>query len=163
MNKEVQEAVRHSLEVEKNAMNFYRHGARHFKDADSKRIFELLAKEEREHAGHFFRIYQGKDVPSLEDFLESPSDVDTSWLAMANKSSGGDLTEQKAMEIALEKEKNLEESLRNMAEKMSDSDVRAVYELNINETHNHYLMIESEYARIMKMVHESDIDIYVRE
>lgn len=29
--------------------------------------------------------------------------------------------------------------------------------------HHHYEMIESEYARLMGMVHESDIDIFVRE
>ena len=42
-------------------------------------------------------------------------------------------------------------------------DVRAVFELNARETHNHYEMIESEYARVMTMVHESDMDTYVRE
>jgi hypothetical protein len=41
--------------------------------------------------------------------------------------------------------------------------VRSVFELNAKETHNHYLLIESEYARLMGMVHESDMDIYVRE
>jgi hypothetical protein len=50
-----------------------------------------------------------------------------------------------------------------MAGRMTDPEVKAVYELNVRETHNHYLLIESEYARIMKMVHESDMDIYVRE
>jgi len=163
MSREVQEAIKNSLEIEKHAMNFYRYAAQRFKDADSKRMFEFLSKEEREHASHFFRIYQGDDIPSLEVFLESQSDFEAGWLATAIKSFGEDLTEKKAMEIALEKEINLEKSLRNMAENMKDPEVRAVYELNINETHNHYLMIESEYARIMKMVHETDMDIYVRE
>ena len=40
---------------------------------------------------------------------------------------------------------------------------KAVFELNIRETHNHYLMIEAEYARLMGMVAESDMDIFVRE
>lgn len=44
-----------------------------------------------------------------------------------------------------------------------DPQIRAVYELNAKETHNHYLMIEAEYARIMKMVDESDMDTFVRE
>ncbi len=163
MNMEVQEAVKRSILVEKHAMNFYRYGAQHFKDIDAKRTFELLAREEREHAGHFHRIYMGSDIPSLDDFLDDQSDYDTSWLATAKTLSGDKLSEQKAMEIAMEKEKNLEESLRAMAEKLNDPEVRAVYELNVRETHNHYLMIESEYARLMRMVHESDMDIYVRE
>jgi hypothetical protein len=31
------------------------------------------------------------------------------------------------------------------------------------ETRTHYAIIESEYARTMGMVHETDIDTYVRE
>jgi len=82
---------------------------------------------------------------------------------VAKKMCGADFTEKKAMEVAMEKEKLLEEGLRNLADLMDDPEVRAVYELNVRETHNHYLMIEAEYARIMKMVDESDMDIFVRE
>jgi rubrerythrin len=163
MNVDVQEAIKRSLQTEKNAMLFYQYGAQQLKDAAARRTFELLSREEREHAGHFYRIYKGKDIPSLEAFLESPPDNETSWIAAAKKACGADFTEQKAMEIALEKEKNLEEALRDMAGKMNDPEVRAVYELNVRETHNHYLLIESEYARIMGMVHETDMDTFVRE
>ncbi len=163
MSENVQEAIKRSLQTEKNAMLFYQYGAQQFKDAAAKRTFELLSKEEREHAGHFYRIYKGDDIPSLEAFLESPPDNETSWIVTAKSLCGADLSEQKALEIALEKEKNLEEALRDMATKMTDPEVRAVYELNVQETHNHYLLIEAEYARIMGMVHESDMDIFVRE
>jgi rubrerythrin len=63
----------------------------------------------------------------------------------------------------MEREKNLEETLLETSAKISDAAVKAVFELNAKETHNHYLLIESEYARIMGMVHESDIDTFVRE
>ena len=63
----------------------------------------------------------------------------------------------------MEREKNLEETLLETAAKINDAAVKAVFELNARETHNHYLLIESEYARLMGMVHESDMDIYVRE
>lgn len=163
MSEDVQAAIKRSLQTEKNAMLFYQYGAQQFKDAGARRTFELLAGEEREHAGHFHRIYQGHDIPSLDAFLASPPDNETSWLATAKKTCGADFTEQQAMEIALEKEQSLEEALRAMAAKMDDPAVRAVYELNVRETHNHYLLIEAEYARIMGMVHETDIDIFVRE
>ena len=54
-------------------------------------------------------------------------------------------------------------ALKITAERIADPDVRAVFELNARETHNHYEVIESEYARVMAMVHESDMDTYVRE
>jgi rubrerythrin len=163
MNVDVQEAIRRSIQTEKNAMLFYQYGARQFKDAAAKRTFELLASEEREHAGHFHRIYQGSDIPSLEAFLAVAANDESSWLVAANKACGAEFTEQHALEVALEKEQQLEEALREMAGKIADPEVRAVYELNVRETHNHYLMIEAEYARIMGMVDESDMDIYVRE
>jgi rubrerythrin len=163
MSGDVQEAIKRSLQTEKNAMLFYQYGAQQFKDSAARKTFALLAGEEREHAGHFYKIYKGGDISSLEAFLASPPDNETSWIASAQKTCSADLNEQKALEIALEKEKNLEEALRDMAGKIDDPEVRAVYELNVRETHNHYLLIEAEYARIMGMVDESDMDTFVRE
>lgn len=163
MTLDIQKAIKNAIETEKNAMHFYQYGARRMKDAAARKTFELLASEEREHAGHFHRIYKGSDIPSLDAFLNTPFDNESGWLAAITKDIGEDFNEQKAMEVAMEKEQHLEIALRDAAEKMSDPEVRAVYELNVRETHNHYLLIESEYARLMGMVHETDMDIYVRE
>jgi len=163
MTIDVQDAIKRSIQTEKNAMHYYQYGAQRMKDADAKRTFTLLAGEEREHAGHFYRIYRGTDIPSLDAFLDTPFDNESGWLAAITRDIGEDFNEQRALEVAMEKEQHLEEALRDTAAKMSDPEVRAVYELNVRETHNHYLMIESEYARLMGMVHETDMDIYVRE
>lgn len=163
MSIDVQEAVRRSIQTEKNAMNFYQLGARQMQNADARKTFELLAREEREHAGQFHRIYTGSDIPSLEAFLDSPFDNESSWVASITRLVGSDFTEQKALELAMEREKNLEEALLETAAKISDAAVKAVFELNAKETHNHFLLIESEYARLMGMVHETDMDTYVRE
>ena len=163
MSIDVQEAIKRSIQTEKNAMHFYQYGAQRMKDAAARRTFELLASEEREHAGHFYRIYQGSDIPSLDAFLDTPFDNESGWLAAITRTVGEDFNEQQAMEVAMEKEQHLEQALRDTAKKMGDPEVKAVYELNVRETHNHYLMIESEYARLMGMVHETDMDIYVRE
>jgi len=163
MSIDVQEAIKRSIQTEKNAMNFYQLGARQMKNPDACKTFELLAREEREHAGQFYRIYTGSDIPSLDAFLDSPFDNESSWMASITRLVGADFTEQKAMELAMEREKNLEETLLETAARISDAAVKAVFELNARETHNHYLLIESEYARLMGMVHETDMDTYVRE
>ena len=163
MSINVQEAVKRSIQTEKNAMNFYQLGARQMKNPDACKTFELLAREEREHAGQFFKIYTGTDIPSLEAFLDSPFDNESSWIASITRLVETDFTEQKALELAMDREKNLEEALLETAAKISDAAVKAVFELNARETHNHYLLIESEYARLMGMVHETDMDTYVRE
>lgn len=163
MNINIQEAVKRSIQTEKNAMNFYQLGAQQMSDSNARKTFELLAREEREHAGQFYSIYTGTDLPSLDDFLDSPFDNESSWVASITRLVESDFTVQKALELAMEREKNLEEALFETASKISDAAVRSVFELNARETHNHYLLIESEYARLMGMVHETDIDTFVRE
>ena len=163
MSINVQEAVKRSIQTEKNAMNFYQLGAQKMKDPNAKRIFEILAKEEREHAEQFYKVYQGTDIPSLDVFLDSPPDHESSWISSISRMVSEDLNEQKAMEVALEREKNPEEALLELAATIDDAQIKVVYELNAKETRNHYEMIESEYARLMGMVHESDMDTFVRE
>ena len=163
MSINVQEAIKRSIQTEKNAMNFYQLGARQMKNQDACKTFELLAREEREHAGQFFKIYTGTDIPSLEVFLDTPLDNESSWIASITRLIDTDFTEQKALELAMDREKNLEEALLETAARINDAAVKAVFELNAKETHNHYLLIESEYARLMGMVHETDMDTYVRQ
>ncbi|OGR25757.1 MAG: ferritin [Desulfuromonadaceae bacterium GWB2_53_15] len=163
MSINLQEAIKRSIQTEKNAMNFYQLGARQMKDPDARRMFEILAREEREHAGHFYKIYRGGDIPSLEAFLDIPADNESNWISSLSDLIVADFSEQKALELAMDKEKKLEGALRDTAAKVDDSEVRAVFELNARETHNHYLLIEAEYSRIMGMVDETDMDIYVRE
>jgi rubrerythrin len=163
MSIDIQEAIKRSIQTEKNAMNFYQLGAQQMQNQDARKTFELLAREEREHAGQFFKIYTGTDIPSLDDFLDSPFDNESTWVASITRLVDADFTEQKALELAMDREKNLEEALLEIATKIDDPAVKSVFELNAKETHNHYVLIESEYARLMGMVHESDMDTYVRE
>ncbi len=162
-NLTVQEAVHRSIQTEKNAMDFYRLGARKMQDPEAVRVFELLSREEAGHARSFYEIYTGSDIPSLQDFLGQPPHHESDWLIALNKIIDSGFNEQKALELAMQKELQLEEVMTRMVERIPDPAVKAVFEMNIRETHNHYLMIESEYARVMAMVHESDMDIYVRE
>lgn len=163
MSINVQEAVKRSIQTEKNAMNFYQLGAQKMNDPDARRTFELLATEEREHASHFYKIYTGSDIPSLDAFLDSPPDNESSWVSIIARLISADFNEQKALELAMERENNLEETLLETASKIDIPEIKAVYELNAKETHHHYELIESEYARLMGMVHETDIDTFVRE
>jgi rubrerythrin len=162
-NIDVQKAIQKAIQTEKNAMDFYQAGGRLMRDPDARRVFELLAGEERVHAGHFFKAYNGDEIPSFEDFMNRPPENQSEWQRSMTKVIDSGFNEQKALELALEREKALETTLLETAARIGDPDVRAVFELNARETHNHYELIESEYARVMGMVHESDMDTYVRE
>jgi len=159
----LQEAIKRSIQTEKNAMNFYQLASAHMKDAEAKRVFEVLARDEHEHAGQFFGIYRGTDIPSFEDFMAEPPQAESEWIADLQKALDSEFNERKAMELAMNKEQQLEQALREMAAKIDDPGVRAIYEANARSTNHHYQVIESEYARLMGMVHETDIDTYVRE
>ena len=161
--KDIQDALKRSVQTEKNAMNFYQIAASHMTDAGAIKTFELLAREERDHAEQFFASYEGSDMPSFDDFIDAPPDNESDWLSDLDKTLLSDFSERKAMEFAMDKELNLEKSLREMAAKIEDADVRAIFEANAKSTHNHYVLIESEYARLMGMPHETDIDTFVRE
>ena len=160
---DVKEAVRRSIQTEKNAMDFYARGAAQIKNIDARKVFELLAREEREHAHWFHNVYSGDDIPDLEAFLNSGPAVDSDWLKDLEKVGFANLDERKAMELAMEKEKKLAAHLRELAAKIESPEVRTVFEQNARSTDNHYQLIESEYARLMGMVHETDIDTFVRE
>ena len=158
-----QDAIKQAIQTEKNAMNFYEIGARQMRDKEAKRMFEQLAKEEREHAFHFYKAYRGADLGSFEEYIDAPPEYESTWISSIQKVISEDFSEQRALEVALEKESNLEKALLEAASRINEPSVREIFEINASETHNHYLTIESEYSRIMAMVDESDMDTYVRE
>jgi len=161
MSSNLTDAIKRSILTEKSAMDFYTSCATHLKNVEARKTFELLAREEREHAESFFKIYDGDDIGTFEEFMQL--DTDSDWLNDLEKSALPNMDERKAMEFAMEKEQQLEKHLLIMAEKAEDQEIKAVYEANAKSTHNHYVLIESEYARLMGMVHESDMDTFVRE
>ncbi|MFO7577960.1 MAG: ferritin family protein [Pelovirga sp.] len=162
---EIKNALVSSVKTEKNAMNFYQMAAAQMKDPNAIATFELLAREEREHAKHFFdKCHNCNDMlPPFDEFIDAPPERDSEWLSDLDKALLQKFDDRKAMELAMDKEKRLAESLRAMAKKIESPEVRAVFEENAKSTEHHYIIIESEYARLMGMVHETDIDTFVRE
>lgn len=157
------EAIKHAIQTEKDVMDFYLKAAAMTANERGKKVFEQLAKEEREHAGHFFKIYTGSDLGSFEEFISQPPKSNHAMLKQLEKALDENVHERKAMELAMQEEEDLAQNLRMAASRIVDPAVRAVFDRMAEETATHYAIIESEYAHMMGMVHESDIDTYVRE
>jgi len=157
------DAIKQAIQTEKDVMDFYTKAAALTNNERGKKIFEQLAKEEREHAGHFFDIYTGSDLGSFEAFIGRPPSKGHAMLKHLEKALDENVHERKAMELALKEEEDLVKNLHMTASRIVDPAVRAVFERMARETENHYAIIESEYAHMMGMVHETDIDTYVRE
>ena len=162
-NIDLKDAVRRAMQTEKNAMDFYKRGAEMMKNAEAKKVFELLAREESEHAEWFYNVYPGDDIADFKAFLDAGADQESEWMNELNEVKAADFNERKAMELAMQEEEDLAKHLDMTADKIVDPGVRAVFEKMAKETRDHYAIIESEYAHCMGMVHETDIDTYVRE
>jgi rubrerythrin len=159
----VQEALKLAIKAEKDSMDFYRKAASVAKNERAKKVLELLANEEVGHLKSFFDHYKGTEFGDLQSYIDSPADVKNPTYVKLMKAIDDDIVEQKAMELSLVEEKDCIGQYTQLAKDVVDPAVRAIFERVVKETQGHYDLIESEYAHIMGMVHESDQDTYVRE
>lgn len=159
----MQEALKLAIKAEKDSMDFYLRAASVAKNERAKKIFELLAGEEGSHIKHFFDHYKGTEFGDLKSFMETPVDTKNPTYMKLEKAISEDMGEQKALELALEEEKACISQYKQLAGDVVDPGVRAVFLRVVKETEGHYAMIEAEYAHIMGMVSDSDVDTFVRE
>lgn len=159
----VQEALKLAIKAEKDSMDFYRKAASVATNERAKKVFDLLANEEVGHLKSFLDHYKGTDFGDLKSYIDSPVDEKNPTYVKLMKAIQEDIIEQTAMELALIEEKDCIGQYTQLAKDIVDPAVRAIFERVVKETKGHYDLIESEYAHLMGMVHESDQDIYVRE
>ncbi len=143
---DLQQAIRAAMQTEKDAMDFYRLAAQKMTDPAVCCRFAQLAREERQHAYTFFNVYRGGDIHSFEEFLaESPNTKSDWWAALKQLEAEG-FTEKAAFRLAIERERALEKTLREVAEQIDIPEVKVIYLANASSTHNHCRCIEQEYA-----------------
>ena len=159
----LQEAIRLAIKAEKDSMDFYRRAASVAKNERAKKVLDMLANEEVGHLKAFFDHYKGNEFGDFTSYLNSPVDTKNPTYMKLEKVINEDMIEQKAMELALVEEKECVGQYTQLAQGVVDPAVKAVFERVVKETKGHYDLIESEYAHLMGMVHESDQDTYVRE
>jgi rubrerythrin len=148
---EVQAALKEAIQTEKAAMDFYKFGAEKMGDQRAREVFELLAREERHHAQMFYNAYQGRDLPYFEDYIASPPNTESPWWKALQEASLSGFDERKALELALDQEVALDEQLRQIAARIDDSEIRAIYEANASSTHHHAELIEEQYRELLGM------------
>jgi rubrerythrin len=144
VNFDLQKAIKQAMQTEKDAMDYYKYAAEKIHDAKAKKAFEILAKEEKQHAHMFFSIYRGTDVPDFEAFMAAAPDTESSWWKSLQKAMLGDFDERKAIELAIEQEADLEKDLIAMAAKIDDVAIKDVYLANARSTHHHYELCVEE-------------------
>ncbi len=146
---DLQQAIKEAVQTEKDAMDYYRYCAERIAEEKARKVFELLAREELEHARQFYKVYRGGELPPFEEFIAQPANADSVWLADLEELMIGDFDERKALELAIDKEEALERYLRQTAAKISDPEVKKIYLSNASSTHHHKELVEEEYADLM--------------
>ncbi|MEI7818204.1 MAG: ferritin family protein [Desulfuromonadales bacterium] len=159
----LQEAISLAIKAEKDSMDFYRRAASIAKNERARRVLEMLANEEVGHLKSFFDHYKGSEYGDLTSFINSPVDTSNPTYIKLEKAISENMGEQKALELAMIEEMDCIGQYTQLAQGVVDPAVRSVFIRVVKETQAHYELIESEYAHIMGMVHESDQDTFVRE
>lgn len=148
----VQQAIYHSLLTEKDAMDFYRTASQYVKNPDAKKMLELLAQEEREHAEWFHRICNKVDLDEFLRLIESGPAADSAWMSKLHAIVDNKNGELEVLQLAMRQEKDLEKELIAIAAAATDDDVRQIYQANIESTHRHFEMIAEEYNRLKEIL-----------
>ena len=159
----VQEALKLAIKAEKDSMDFYLRAAASAKNERARKVLEMLAAEEASHVKHFFDHYKGTEFGDLQSFMTSPVDTKNPTYMQLEKSIDAEMGEKVAMELALAEEKTCIGQYTQLAAGVVDPVVKAIFERVVKETENHYALIEAEYAHLMGMVGDSDVDTFVRE
>lgn len=159
----VQEALKLAIKAEKDSMDFYIRAASVARNERAKKVFEMLAAEEATHVKHFFDHYKGTDFGDLQTFMASPVDTKNPTYMKLEKAISEDMGEKKALELALAEEKACIGQYTQLAADVIDPMVKSIFQRVVTETEGHYALIEAEYAHLMGMVSDSDVDTFVRE
>lgn len=141
---DVQQALKAAIQTEKDAMDFYKYGAEKMPDDQARKTFEILARDEMQHARMFYDVYSGGELPSFEEYIHLPPNTESSWWKALQRMMLSDFDERKALELAVEQEELLEEELRATARKINNPQIRAIYEANANSTHSHALQVTDD-------------------
>lgn len=159
----VKEALKMAILAKKNLMDFYLEAAQVTENENGKAVLGRLADEVRDNAKKFFKYYSWDDLGTFDELISRPPKADSVMLTELKKALSKDVHERKARELALKEEESMEKMFLHAAANMIDPQVRAIFNEIARDTRIHYEIIESEYARTMGMVHETDMNTYVRE
>lgn len=144
---ELKNIVRKMIQIEFDAMHYYRMATKSMQDEGAIFHFSILADEELEHARSFYQIYPGEDLPPFDEMLEK-SGGNSAIAQSVDIGLVARLDERQALQLAMKLEKEVEGNLRKMVADVKNPEARAVIEKNAVSTLNHYEMIEADYLRL---------------
>lgn len=157
------DAVTFVIETQKSLVGFYQHAAELVDNADGRRVFARLAEETRNRLARYYHRHYGSGAFDFEGFMTSPMLGDSAMLHELGRQIAVDLNGHQARNLAMQEEFDIERRLNLYAGHVINPVAREILRQAAEETGQHAQIIESEYAHTMGMVHETDINTFVRE
>jgi rubrerythrin len=156
------DAIEAAITIENRSVVFYREVLSRVTDNNTRRVFELLKKEEEGHLKSVCDLFQGtKD--ELEIILNENSVHSDPYYSVLLAAVKSNATEKDALETALKEEQACIRRYSQYVDSIRLPHIREVFARILDETHKHAEMISEEYMRLMGMVDRTDQDIFVRE
>lgn len=145
---ELKAAIRRAILTEKDARDYYLHASGRMSDERARLTFCILANEELEHARSFYDLYEWDDLEPFKELIEGPPDVNSEWWEAIEQTRLADFDEQRALSLAIEREGDLENRLRAIAERISDPKAREIFLINARSTHEHRDLVEGDFEAL---------------
>jgi len=157
------DAINFVIETQKSLVGFYQSAASLVENAAGRRIFDRLADETRNRLTHYYHLHYGDGTVEYDSFMASPMLGDSAMQHELNHKLTRDMNDHQAREFAMREELDIERRLKLYAGHVINPVAREILRQAAEETGRHAQIIESEYAHTMGMVHETDINTFVRE
>ena len=135
------DTVRRMIEIELEAMSFYRLAAQQFVAESTSFHFDLLADEELEHAREFYLLYPPGELPDFDTLVANWSSGKPT-ASLSDRLAG--CAEAEALKMALHMEKKVESDLAELLGRVATPAARQVIAKNLESTHGHFLLIKQD-------------------
>jgi len=157
-------AFEKAIAIEIKSLSFYQTVSLIVRDNSTKRVFEVLAKEESSHLDLLCNLFPDNAEELVSILTKSYSSVfsDPYYMTLLNTVQFN-TSEKDALQIALKEEQSCINCYTPFVEFFRETRIHDVFSRILNETHKHCEMISEEYMRLMHMVDQTDQLSFVRE
>jgi len=144
-------ALKEAIQHEKDARDFYLLAAEKSVNAIPKLTFQMLAGDERDHAFSFYQAYHWPDIEPFDDLLAAPINPESVWSQKLQQLQLSGFNEAAALSFAIERERDIDQQLRGLAQKIEDPLIRDIYLTNANMTEEHLRQLKDDLTAIDTM------------
>ncbi len=150
---DVAEAIKMSIDLEKNGRKFYTEAAAKSENESGKKLFTMLAKEETQHLATFQKMLDEMDQVGdwhelVKDYPQARQVPVFSEKAPASQVTKARTDEVEAIRIAMNQERDAINYFDKIAHQAQDEKTTKVFDFVREQEVYHYNLLQAEYDHI---------------